>query len=129
MSFKTDWYRDKFARKLRRGFSGYPVATVAYYGPTDVLATKVSVGILRTEGGEVTALERWTTTGTEIRNDPEVLKAVLAFISGQGAKTVVATDRIIGCPHEEGINYPEGEQCPICTYWIGRDRLTGKLVQ
>ncbi len=30
---------------------------------------------------------------------------VLAFIAEAGAKAVVMTDRIIGCPHEEGIDY------------------------
>jgi hypothetical protein len=37
------------------------------------------------------------------------------------------TDKIIGCPHEEGIDYPDGEQCPVCPYWAGRDRWTGAL--
>src|SRR4051812_9319014 len=38
---------------------------------------------------------------------------------------VVMTDRIIGCPHEEGIDY-EGTTCPTCPFWAGRDRWTGK---
>jgi hypothetical protein len=33
--------------------------------------------------------------------------------------------RIIGCPHEEGIDY-EGATCPACPFWAGRDRWTGK---
>jgi hypothetical protein len=36
-------------------------------------------------------------------------------------------DRIIGCPHEEGIDYPEGTSCPECLYWEGRDRWTGQM--
>jgi hypothetical protein len=40
---------------------------------------------------------------------------------------VAMPDRIIGCPHEEGIDY-EGEYCPRRAFWIGRDRWTGKLV-
>jgi hypothetical protein len=35
-------------------------------------------------------------------------------------------DRIIGCPHEEGIDYPEGEECPLCPFWKGRDRWSGE---
>jgi hypothetical protein len=50
---------------------------------------------------------------------------VLAFITEAGAKSVVMTDRIIGCPHEEGIDY-EGSTCPVCPFWAGRDRWTGK---
>ena len=30
------------------------------------------------------------------------------------------TDRIIGCPHEEGIDY-EGSVCPRCEFWANRD--------
>ena len=33
MTFKTQWYREKFAKKRDKGFCGYPVATVAFYGP------------------------------------------------------------------------------------------------
>ena len=33
-------------KKARRGFRGYPVATVALYGPDDKLATKIAVGIV-----------------------------------------------------------------------------------
>jgi hypothetical protein len=32
---------------------------------------------------------------------------------------------MLGCPHEEGIDYPEGEACPECPYWAGRDRPIG----
>jgi hypothetical protein len=37
------------------------------------------------------------------------------------------TDGIIGCPHQEGIDY-EGEWCPFCEFWHGRDRFTGQPV-
>lgn len=52
MSLKAQWYKDKFAKKRARGFQGYPVATVAFYGPDDKRATKVSVGIVTEEGAE-----------------------------------------------------------------------------
>jgi hypothetical protein len=32
-------------------------------------------------------------------------------------KEVVMTGGIVGCPHEEGIDYPLGEDCPHCPYW------------
>ena len=61
---------------------------------------------------------------TDIRDDIRVAEEVLAFITEAGAKSVVMTDRIIGCPHEEGIDY-EGATCPACPFWAGRDRWTG----
>jgi hypothetical protein len=42
-------------------------------------------------------------------------------------KTVAMTDRIIGCPHEEGIDY-EGPVCPHCPFWANRDRWTGEVI-
>ena len=32
-----------------KGFQGYPIATVASYGPDDKVATKVSVGIVHSD--------------------------------------------------------------------------------
>jgi hypothetical protein len=59
-----------------------------------------------------------------------VLEAEVAgFIVSHGVKSVVMTDGIIGCPHEEGIDYPEGTSCPKCPYWAGRDRFTKERVQ
>ena len=59
MTLKAQWYRDKLAKKSRQGFCGYPVATVAFYGPDDTRATKVSVGIVADEGADADPVERW----------------------------------------------------------------------
>jgi hypothetical protein len=64
-----------------------------------------------------------------VRNDPEIIEAILRIIENHGAKTVASIDRIIGCPHEEGIDYPEGEKCPQCPFWASRDRWTGEVEQ
>ena len=45
-----------------------------------------------------------------------------SFLRSHGVDSVAMTDRIIGCPHEEGTDYPEGEECPQCPFWKGRDR-------
>jgi len=114
--------------KANRGFRGYPVATVALYGPTDQLATKVAVGIVRNEGEEPDSLERWFSEDADIRHDAGTEQEILAFILGHGAKSVAITDRIVGCPHEEGIDYPDGKSCPKCPYWAGRDRWTHERI-
>ena len=128
MSFKAQWYRDKLAKKRQKGFRGYPVATLAFYGPDDKRASKLSVGIIPSEGAEPTQLERWYTDTSDARNDAEIAEAVVRFIEEHGAKSVVATDGIIGCPHEEGIDYPEGQSCPKCAFWANRDRWTGEMM-
>jgi len=34
---------------------------------------------------------------------------------------VAMAERVIGCPREEGIDYPAGEVCPECLLWKSRD--------
>ena len=114
-------------KKSRRGFRGYPVATVAFYGTDAKKATKVAVGIVSREGADADPLERWHSDQTDLRFDEQIIKQVLDFIRRHKVLTVVTTDRIIGCPHEEVIDYPEGTSCPECPYWEGRNRWTGKM--
>jgi hypothetical protein len=116
-------------KKARRGFRGYPVATIAFYGPTDERASKVAVGILSHEDGDPDAMEHWFAEEGDVRTDPTVEKAILEFIRRHGVISVVVTDRIIGCPHEEGTDYAHGGVCPQCPFWANRDRWTGDVIQ
>ena len=120
----------KSLRKLeRKGFRGYPIATVAYYGPDDQHATKVAIGIVPFENSEPSLLERWYSETTDIRSDLEINEKIIHFIKQNNAKSVVIADRIIGCPHEEGKDYPEGPVCPKCPFWVNRDRFTKEIIQ
>ena len=110
-------------KKAKRGFRGYPVATIAFYGPTADFASKVAVGITRAEGEEP-QLKRLLSAGPDVRKDSGIEAQVLELLQQNGVKSVVMTDGLLGCPHEEGIDYPEGESCPECPYWAGRDRFT-----
>jgi hypothetical protein len=48
-------------KKSRVGFRGYPVGTIAFYGPDDRRASKVVVGIIPANDAEATELrDRWT---------------------------------------------------------------------
>lgn len=109
-------------KKARQGFRGFPVATVAYYGPDARRATKVAVVVIPDVGAEPIALERWFNEQRDVRRDHEINGEILRFIRACDAQSVVRSGEIIGCPHEEGIDYPEGEDCPQCPYWAGRDR-------
>jgi hypothetical protein len=106
---------------------GWPVGTVAFYGPNLDNATKVAVGIVPSEGSEATEMQDWRVSSGDVRNDPDIAQEILDFMEQHGARSVVMTDGIIGCPHQEGIDY-EGEWCPVCDFWKGRDRFTGKMI-
>lgn len=115
------------ARLTRRRSRAYPLATIAYYGPTDQLATKVAVGI-RDSYKNLLEMRRWYSESNDIRADETVLEQIVAFMQEYDVQNAVMPDRIIGCPHEEGIDYPDGESCPQCPFWRGRDRWTGELL-
>lgn len=115
-------------KKARRGFRGYPVATVAFYGPDDTRATKVAVGVVLAEGAEPAVLERWFAEDRDVRSDSSIGLQISEFIARHGVKSVVMADRIMGCPHEEGVDYPEGQVCPQCPFWVHRDRWTGEVI-
>ncbi len=112
-----------------KGFRGYPIASIAFYGPDNRRASKVAVGITMEEDRDPVALERWFSDESDIRNDPDIGAQIIEFIRLYKVKSVAVTDRIIGCPHEEGKDYPEGEVCPKCPFWAGRDRFTHDVVQ
>jgi len=103
------------------------MATVAFYGPDDRRATKVAVGIINS-GNKVTEMEIWSSETVDVRHDPKTGRQVVDFFDSRAVKTVAMTDRIIGCPHEEGIDYPEGGVCPHCPFWVGRDRWSGEKI-
>ncbi|UQA50972.1 hypothetical protein [Vibrio sp. ED002] len=114
-------------KRVRKGDKGFPIATVAFYGPDDKTATKLVCAIIPYEGAEPDPMKKWFSS-SDIRKSEMVLKEVLEYIDENGVKTVGMLEVIIGCPHEEGIDYPEGEYCSKCTFWRGRDRFTGELL-
>lgn len=120
--------KNPLLKRARKGFRGYPVATIALYGPDDQRATKVAVGIVTREGAEVDQLERWFAPDGDVRSDGEITRQIRAFLAKHNVVSVTTVDRIIGCPHEEGIDYPDGTVCPECPFWASRDRFTGETV-
>src|SRR5258708_823203 len=98
------------AKSARRGFRGYPIATIALYGPTADLATKIAVSIIPDERKPPDVLERWFSEDIDVRHDPVVGEQIQPFLRQHQARSVVVTDRVIGCPHED-------HSCPHCPYW------------
>jgi len=95
----------RLGKKAKKSFRGYPVATIAFYGPDNKKATKVAVAIVLAAEQEPAELRRWLSDDRDVRTDAEIATEILTFIDRAGVKTVAMADRIIGCPHEEGIDY------------------------
>jgi hypothetical protein len=66
---------------------------------------KLVVGIVPAEGAEPDSIRKWHSdhAGQDVRNDAAVVGEALEFLQEEGARSVAMADRIIGCPHEEGI--------------------------
>lgn len=122
-------FKSPLGKKIKAGFRGYPIATIAFYGPNITLATKVAVGIFLNEGDEEPAkMEKWFSE-KEMRTNVKILNEIKKFVTSNKARSVAATNKILGCPHEEGIDYPENENCPQCPFWANRDRFTDELIE
>src|SRR5260370_1128463 len=72
-----DRFRKRLRKKARKGLRGWPIATVAFYGPNLSQATKVTVGIVPFENAEVKELRDWKVDRGDIRADPGVAKEML----------------------------------------------------
>ena len=127
MRARRSLFPNRLQKKAKRGFRGFPVATIAFYGPDNVFASKVAVAIIAGQDEEPLALERWFAQDIDVRKDAGVGEEILRFIEINNVKSVVMTDGIFGCPHEEGVDY-EGPTCPMCPFWANRDRWTGEVV-
>jgi hypothetical protein len=95
----------------------FPVGTLAYYGPDNVTTTKIVAGILYS--AEAKPIIRRYVASDCLSND-RIQRQVFEFFADHGVKTILNPAGNIGCPHEEGKDYPKGEDCPFCPYWKGR---------
>jgi len=95
----------------------FPIGTVALYGPDDKTTTKIVAGVILEENAEA-IIERWV--GTGVKDDAKIQRQIEEFFARHGVKSVMATDQNMGCPHEEGEDFPVGYDCPFCPYWEGR---------
>jgi hypothetical protein len=95
----------------------FPIGTVAHYGPDDKVTTKIAAGVIIADGAEA-IIERWV--GTGIQENPKVQQELKTFFAQHGVKSVVVSDGNMGCPHEEGEDFPHGDDCPFCPFWKGK---------
>lgn len=103
---------------IRKKEVKFPLATICFYGPDDKTPVKIAVGIINKLGGDTAVLKRWV--GTDVTTNPKVKREILEFIREHKAKQFVIMEGVIGCIHEEGLDYPEGMDCPYCPFWKGK---------
>ncbi|HMC89840.1 MAG TPA: SEC-C metal-binding domain-containing protein [Gemmataceae bacterium] len=97
--------------------SRYPVGSVAFYGPDDKTTTKIAAGVILRDGA-APIVKRWV--ATDVTTNPKVQQELMDFFHEYGVKQVAMSDGNMGCPHEEGQDFPQGEDCPFCPFWAGK---------
>jgi hypothetical protein len=137
-----DRFLKRLRKKARKGMRGWPMATIAFYGPNLSQATKVAVGIVRSENAGVDEVRDWKVERGDIRADPGIAREILEFMEKHGVLSVAMTDTIIGCPHQElrrrmvsGLrvlartgSFYRGEGPLICRIGMRRNRLNGSAL-
>jgi hypothetical protein len=119
--FKHCCYRHKGERDINLEATPqqphFPVGTVAMYGPDEKTTTKIAAGVIVRDGADP-IIRRWV--ATDVTTSPKVQQEMKEFFRQHGVKRVAASQGNMGCPHEEGKDFPIGEDCPFCPYWKGK---------
>ena len=92
----------------------HPFGTIAYFGPDDQTITKIVIGVMIDKNTNP-IIKKWQ--GKGIAENATVAAEIGEFFQEYAVQNIVMTEGIIGCPHEEGIDYPEGETCQECLFW------------
>lgn len=118
-----------WVKKVARKQKGRDYFPAAFYGPDADRSSKVFVGIFLQSSDDPDFPEKWYSDDTDVRADEDIGREILELLRSHAVTSCVVTGRIIGCPHEEGIDYPEGKARQQCPFWTGRDRFLYERVQ
>ena len=92
----------------------FPIGVLAYFGPDDKQISKV-VAVIIPDKINSPQYKSWKTESFE--TDTKVAKEIGQYFLEHMVKEVVMTDGVVGCPHDEGVDYPTGQPCPYCPFW------------
>lgn len=101
-------------RKLLSQNQTYPLATLTYHGPDADTATKITVGIIRSKA-EQPLVRHWE--GEGIAENESAALEISRFLEEHAVERVITSENVMSCPHQEGVDYPAGEDCPYCDFW------------
>ena len=75
---------------------------------------------------ETDPLERWHSTEPEVPFDQELCGSILEFIAVNYVKSIAMSPGILGCPQEEGVDYPMRQKRQACPKLGKRRSLDGR---
>ena len=83
----VDKARKRIAKRVKRGFKGYPQVSLDYLGPTQDFATEVVITFLSEDGAEP-QIQRFSST-SDVREDEAIQSVLLKIIERAEANTVI----------------------------------------
>ena len=102
---KIGWQPRKWLeKKAKRGMHGFPVGTIAFYGPDNRRASKVAVGIASALQSELTEVRRWFAEAGDARKDDKILTEITTFLREKPRKNL---GNAFPCPLFAGRDGPE----------------------
>lgn len=104
-------------RRAQKGFQGYPLGIIAFYGIDDKIANKAVIGIITEAGGSPEHIKKWIFEDGDLRKDVPSIKELFRYIEAHNVQSVALTPGIYYCPHEPGVDFPHGEACQKCSFW------------
>ena len=108
------WEVQDFEQEDDVAESPHLIGTIVYYGPDDKTTTKIVAGVVKEEEAEP-IIKRWM--ATDVTTNPRIQKEIERFFKKHGVTRVGMSAGNMGCPHEEGEDFPVGGDCPFCPYW------------
>lgn len=82
----------RIAKKVKKGFQGYPQISLAYFGESTTCATQVVVGFIQEEGAALQE-QKFSCEG-DARKDETIQTTLLKIIERADAKTVSEVDGV-----------------------------------
>jgi hypothetical protein len=83
----------RIAKRVKKGFQGYPQISLAYYGESTDYATEVVVSFISEKG--VAAQEQKFTTRSDARKDETIQTTLVKVIDRADAKTVLEVEGVL----------------------------------
>lgn len=82
----------RIAKRVKKGFQGYPQITLAYFGKSENCATEIVVGYTHEEGA--TVQEQKFSSESDVRTDETIQTTLLKVIERADAKTVLEIEGV-----------------------------------
>ena len=90
---KLDKSTKRIAKRVNKGFQGYPQISLSYFGRTQDCAQEVVVGYVLEDGADVQ--EQKFVSSTDARSDEIIQTTLLKIIERVNAKTVVVNESVL----------------------------------